>query len=259
MTNTAAAARFRLRATPTPLSSSASFSASPLAALTAVLSSGHPASTTTSPSIFPRALRAAADLRLPGLGLQLHALLAKTGLLDDPFSSSALLLLYATLASLPRARLLFDRIPKSASPVPWNTMIIRYAQDGFLGEAFELMTEMVECGVPVGTSTWNAVIAGCVRAREGALAVGLLGEMGAGVLRELHGFVLRNTEIVGFGPVDLDRLKESLAAGYMRSCFIEYADRVFQDVRFHSRWSSLRLIWQQKEAWRSMLMCTAMV
>uniref|UniRef100_A0A0D9X6J9 Pentatricopeptide repeat-containing protein n=1 Tax=Leersia perrieri TaxID=77586 RepID=A0A0D9X6J9_9ORYZ len=238
-----------LRANPTLPSDSAS----PLPELTSALSSGP---STTSPSIFPRALRAAADLRLPGLGLQLHALLAKTGLLlYHPFSASALLHLYATLAPLPRARQLFDRIPKSASPVPWNSMILRYTQDGFLDEAFELMATMAECGVPVGASTWNAVIAGCVRAEEGALAIGLLGEMvsaggvmpnvatfntllhviaalqGANVLRELHGFVLRNTEIVGFGPVDMDRLHESLAAGYMRSYCVEYADRVFQTVR----------------------------
>uniref|UniRef100_J3MS44 Pentatricopeptide repeat-containing protein n=2 Tax=Oryza brachyantha TaxID=4533 RepID=J3MS44_ORYBR len=253
----AAAGHRRLPQTPTPspCSVSVSASASLIAGLTAVISSGHPASTSSFPSIFPRALRAAADLRLPDLGLQLHALLTKTGLLDHPLSASALLHLYATLAPLPCARLLFDRIPKSAATVPWNIMILRYAQDGFLDEAFELMMEMTECNVPVGASTWNAVIAGCISAGEGALAVSLLGEMvsaggvmpnvatfntllhvvavleGADVLRELHGFVLRNTRIVGFGHVDLDRLWESLAAGYMRSCCVEYADRVFQDVR----------------------------
>ncbi|KAG8087117.1 hypothetical protein GUJ93_ZPchr0010g10294 [Zizania palustris] len=229
-------------------------SASSFAALTAVLSSDHPA--TSSPSILPRALRAAADLRLHSLGLQLHALLAKTGLLDHhPFSASALLHLYATLGPLAHARLLFDRIPKSASPVPWNSMVLRYAQDGFLDEAFELVAAMVECGVPVCASTWNAAIAGCVRAGQGGLAIALLGEMvsaggitpnvatfntllhviavlqDADVLRELHGFVLRNTELVGFGHVDLDRLLESLAAGYMRSCCVQNAGHVFQSVR----------------------------
>ncbi|KAF0888519.1 hypothetical protein E2562_014739 [Oryza meyeriana var. granulata] len=69
----------------------------------------HPAAP-VSPSIFPHALRTAADLRLPSLGLQLHALLAKTGLVDGPFSASVLLHLYATLA-LPRT-------PKSAYVSP---------------------------------------------------------------------------------------------------------------------------------------------
>lgn len=121
--------------------------------------------------------------------------------------------------------------------------------------AFDLMAAMEECGVPVGASTWNAVIAGCVRAGDGELAVELLGEMvsaggvapnvatfntllhviaalrGVDVLRELHAFVLRNAEVVGFGHVDLDRLWESLAAGYMRSCCVYYAASVFRDVR----------------------------
>ncbi|KAF0888518.1 hypothetical protein E2562_014738 [Oryza meyeriana var. granulata] len=103
---------------------------------------------------------------------------------------------------------------------------------------------MVECGVSVGASTWNAVFAGCVHAGEGALAIGLLSEMvlagGADVLRELHGFVMRNTEIVGFGPVDLNRLRVSLAVGYMRSCYVEYADRVFQDVGRQPRGPTLK-------------------
>lgn len=134
-------------------------------------------------------------------------------------------------------------------------MILRCAQDGFLDESFELMAAMEEHGVPVGTSTWNAVIAGCVRAGDAELAVQLLGEMVSApgvapnaatfntllhviaalrhvdVVKELHAFVLRNAEVVGFGPVDLDRLWESLAAGYMRSCCAAYAGRVFRDVR----------------------------
>lgn len=131
----------------------------------------------------------------------------------------------------------------------------RYAQDGFLDEAFELMVAMEESGVPIGASTWNAVIAGCVRAGNGELAIELLGKMvsvggvvpnvatfntvlhvisvlrGVDVLRELHAFVLRNAEVVGLGPVDLDRLQESLAAGYMSSSCVQYAGRVFRDVR----------------------------
>ncbi|WVZ92277.1 hypothetical protein U9M48_038355 [Paspalum notatum var. saurae] len=224
-----------------------------LASLSAFLSSGR--LSTSTPSALPRVLRAAADLRLPRLGLQLHALLVKTRRLADPFSASALLHLYATLGQLPCTRRLFDRIPKSTSPVPWNTMILRYAQDGFLDEAFELMVAMEESGVPVDASTWNSVMAGCVRAGNGELALELLGEMvsiggvvpnaatfntllhvisalrGVDVLRELHAFVLRNAEVVGLGPVDLDRFQESLAAGYLRSSCVQYASRVFRDVR----------------------------
>lgn len=134
-------------------------------------------------------------------------------------------------------------------------MILRYAQDGFLDEAFDLMVAMEESGIPIGASTWNAVIAGCVRAENGELAIELLGKMvsvggvvpsvatfntvlhvisalrGVNVLRELHAFVLRNAEVVGLGPVDLDRLQESLAAGYMCSSCVQYAGRVFRDVR----------------------------
>ncbi|TVU06656.1 hypothetical protein EJB05_49880 [Eragrostis curvula] len=238
---------------PTVTSRSTQADATALASLTALLSSDHPVA--SYPSALPRALRAAADLRLPRLGLQFHALLAKTGLLADPFSASALLHHYATLGPLPHARLLFDRIPKSASPVAWNTMILRYAQDGFLNEAFELMAAMDESGVPVAMSTWNAVLTGCVRGGNEELAVELFGKMvsagGMGpnvatlntllhviavlrrfdVLRELHAFVLRNACVVGLGPVDFDRLWESLAAGYMRSGCVHYASHVFSDVR----------------------------
>ncbi|KAF0908499.1 hypothetical protein E2562_025461 [Oryza meyeriana var. granulata] len=184
----------------------------------------HPA-TPISPSIFPCALRAATNLRLPGLGLQLQALLTKTGLMDSPFSTSAFLHLYATL-TLPS--------PKSASRVPWNTLILRWWSvvsqlvhpPGMLSLPDASVPEREHSPLACSAKWFQPEALANVDTFNTLLHV-IVVLQGANVLRELHGFVLWNTEIVGFGLVDLDRLRKSLAVGYMRSCCVEYADRAF--------------------------------
>nr|CAD1831850.1 unnamed protein product [Ananas comosus var. bracteatus] len=187
---------------------------------------------------FPFALKSAAALDLLPLGHQIHSSLLKSGLFpSNVFCASALLDLYVKLATLGDARLVFDRIPHRTA-VTWNSMICAYAQNGFLEEALRLMDSMAESGLDVGVTSWNSIVAGCVRFGDVELALDVLGEMisvgGVGPnpatfntmlslipfvpsldrIKELHAFALRNVEVVGFDSVDIDRLWSSIASGY---------------------------------------------
>lgn len=117
------------------------------------------------------------------------------------------------------------------------------------------MDEMTSEGFQPEISTWNDVICSCVDRREINLALDVLRKMTSkgGVkpnpatfytllailpsissgnkIKELHGFILRNLELIGLGPVVLDRVISSLASGYAHNKLVKYAHRLFHQVR----------------------------
>lgn len=117
------------------------------------------------------------------------------------------------------------------------------------------MEEMTSEGVQPEISTWNSVISSCVDCREINLALHVLREMtskcrikpnpatfntllaiiaaipSGNIIKELHGFILRNLELIGLGPVDSDRVISTLASGYAHNKLVEYAHRLFLQVR----------------------------
>jgi pentatricopeptide repeat protein len=114
---------------------------------------------------------------------------------------------------------------------------------------------MTSEGLQPETSTWNSVIFSCVDCRKINLALDVLREMtlkyginpnpatfnillaiiaeirSGNIIKELHGFILRNLELIGLGPVDSDRVISSLASGYAHNKLVEYAHRLFLQVR----------------------------
>ncbi|KAM0933870.1 putative tetratricopeptide-like helical domain superfamily [Dioscorea sansibarensis] len=209
---------------------------------------------------FPFVLKSSSSLSLLPLGLQLHSLLLKSGLLlSNPFCACALLDLYSKLAPLPHALNLFDRIPQPNLPA-CNSILSALARNTLLRDCFQLLDVMQTWGFdPPGPSSWNSIIAGCVQAGDIELALQVLRLMLNTVrpspatfntllpvipdlryletLKMLHGFALRVMEFVDFDPVDEDRLWSAIAAGYASLGSLRDASLLFERIR----WKSPRL------------------
>ncbi|KAJ0984342.1 hypothetical protein J5N97_002698 [Dioscorea zingiberensis] len=205
---------------------------------------------------FPFVLKSTSSLSLLPLGLQLHSLLLKSGLLlSNPFCACALLDLYSKLAPLPHTLNLFDRIPQPNLPA-CNSILSALSRHGLLQESLQLLTLMETWGLDhLGSSSWNSIIAGCVQAGDVELALEVLRLMVAAhsvrlnpatfntllpvipdirrleSLKELHGFALRALEFVDFDPIDEDRLWSAIATGYALIGSLRDASQLFARVR----------------------------
>ncbi|MQL69367.1 hypothetical protein Taro_001637 [Colocasia esculenta] len=207
---------------------------------------------------FPFALKSCTSLGNVGLGRQLHALLVKTELLDsNVFSACALLDAYAKWGSLGDARKLFDRMPQR-NDVAWNAVIAAYAQNGHWAESLSMLQLLEEeQGFEVDVTSWNSVIAGCVRCRDADSALATLGMMvHAGVrpsvttintllpiiptlgspkkVKELHGMTLRYGGVIKMESVDDERLRCALAAGYAYNGQMDCASHLFEMIEFRT-------------------------
>ncbi|XP_039132635.1 pentatricopeptide repeat-containing protein At4g21300-like [Dioscorea cayenensis subsp. rotundata] len=206
---------------------------------------------------FPFVLKSSSSLSLLPLGLQLHSLLLKSGLLlSNPFCACALLDLYSKLAPLPHALNLFDRIPQPNLPA-CNSILSALARHALLQDCFQLLDVMQSWGFdPPGCSSWNSIIAGCVQTGDIELALQVLRFMLNTVrpspatfntllpvipdlrcletLKMLHGFALRVLEFVDFDPVDEDRLWAAIAAGYASLGSLRDASLLFERIRLKS-------------------------
>ncbi|RWV83586.1 hypothetical protein GW17_00054784 [Ensete ventricosum] len=214
---------------------------------------------------FPFVLKSCAHLGLLDLGLQIHAALVKTGLfVANVFCASALLDLYVKHAPFGDACQLFDRI-HHRNEVTWNSMMTAYAQNGFLGRSLAMLDGMVDSRLEVGTSSWNSIVAGCVRYGDSELALWMLGEMlstgsfkpnaatintllpliptipSLDSLKGLHGFSYRNVEIMDADAAGADRLWSAIAAGYAFHGCMDSAACLFEKVQLKGSqlWNSM--------------------
>lgn len=131
-------------------------------------------------------------------------------------------------------------------------MISAYTQAGACRLALELLSTMEEDGFEVDASSWNSVIAGCVRSGDAELALDMLGAMllkssvkhnsatfntllpvipniaNIDRIKELHGFAVRSLEVVDMGAIDIDRLWSAILSGYAEHGYMIYAHRLFE-------------------------------
>ncbi|KAG0495479.1 hypothetical protein HPP92_000170 [Vanilla planifolia] len=124
---------------------------------------------------FPFVLRSSTILHLFSLGQQLHAQIVKSGLLHNVFCATALLDLYTKHAPLADARNLFVRIP-TKTEATWNSMISALIEDELVEDALQMLQMMENDGIEVGVSSWNSLLAGCVRGDNTGLALQILGD-----------------------------------------------------------------------------------
>lgn len=207
------------------------------------------------PFVFPLTLKSCSALHRPLLGTSIHAHVAKSALLANPFVGSALVDFYGKCVSLRSARQLFDEIPHR-NVVVWNSMISLYAHSDDVSTAMSLLESM---DVAPNASTFNSIIDSLARFDSGSYraivfyrrmqsfgikanlitALALLpacASVGAiKLIKEIHGSSLRN---------DIDpnpQLMSCLVEAYGRCGSLDYAHCIFQSMEERDvvAWSSL--------------------
>ncbi|CAI0542235.1 unnamed protein product [Linum tenue] len=94
----------------------------------------------------PLVLRACAGCGSMGLGVGVHGLCVKLGLVVSIFVASALVFMYATLGKMSHARKVFDEMSQRDA-VLWTSMLAGYAQTGESMSGLELLREMINSAV----------------------------------------------------------------------------------------------------------------
>ncbi|KAK3002789.1 hypothetical protein RJ639_018347 [Escallonia herrerae] len=103
-------------------------------------------------------------------GRRIHALVVKAGFEGDIFVGSAVVVMYASCASLEGAIRFFNGM-KDKDVACWNAMIDGYAINGYGNDAIDLFLKMKGCGVNPDESTLLSVLCACSHA--GMVAEGL--------------------------------------------------------------------------------------
>ncbi|WOL20272.1 pentatricopeptide repeat-containing protein [Canna indica] len=104
-------------------------------------------------------LRACAGLAKLLLGTQLHQLISKIIIPDNPINN-ALITMYARCGKLMDAKAIFDNMG-IRNVISWNAMIGGYAQHGQAREALELFKEMKQMHVKPTHITFIAILNAC--------------------------------------------------------------------------------------------------
>ena len=91
---------------------------------------------------------------------QLHALIVKTHLSNDPFYATRIVRFYAINGDLCAARNLFDTSP-NPSVYLWNSIIRAHAQAHQFGYAFSLLRKMLRTEIKPDNFTCACIIRAC--------------------------------------------------------------------------------------------------
>ncbi|XP_042520195.1 putative pentatricopeptide repeat-containing protein At1g77010, mitochondrial [Macadamia integrifolia] len=106
------------------------------------------------------AISACASICSLGLGEQIFARGAITGLESDQIISTSLIDLYCKCGNVKDGRKLFEEM-KKFDEVPWNSMLVGYATNGYGIEALKLFDEMSHAGVRPNDITFTGVLSAC--------------------------------------------------------------------------------------------------
>ena len=119
---------------------------------------------------FVTSLKACAKLRDYGRGTQIHAEVARMGLVEeDLFVGSALINLYAKCGSFVKAHEVFDRLT-IRNVVSWNAMISSYADHGYGEESLKYVEKMTLEGIAPNSITFLCGLKSC----------SIIGDIGSG-------------------------------------------------------------------------------
>ncbi|CAN1187987.1 Pentatricopeptide repeat-containing protein At3g02330, mitochondrial [Linum perenne] len=109
---------------------------------------------------FAVALKASAGLEDCYVGVQLHGLAVRMGLVSDVYTGSAMLDMYAKCNRLDDSFKVFREIPEK-NWVSWSAMIAGFIQNNRLFEGLELFNEMQQTGIGVSQSIYATVFRSC--------------------------------------------------------------------------------------------------
>ncbi|KAF5481201.1 hypothetical protein F2P56_001870 [Juglans regia] len=207
------------------------------------------------PHVFSLVLKSCSAIHRPQLGTSIHAHVAKSSFLSNPFVACALVDMYGKCVSIYSSRQLFDEIP-NRNVVVWNSMISIYTRCNCVPDALRLFEVM---DVAPNASTYNSIIAGSVGLADGSFKAiqfyWRMREMGLkpdlitllallpacvalaalNLIKELHSYAIRN---------DIDshtQLSSGLVEAYGRCGCLVHAQNVFRGMmeRDVVAWSSL--------------------
>ncbi|KAH7532936.1 hypothetical protein FEM48_Zijuj04G0075600 [Ziziphus jujuba var. spinosa] len=205
--------------------------------------------------VFSLVLKSCATTHRAQLGTAIHAHVAKSSFLSNPFVACALVDMYGKCVSIMSARRLFDEIPQR-NVVVWNAMISIYVHSDNVSDALRLF-EVMDSEPDV--STCNSVIAGLAGLDNGSFkAIGFyrrmqelklrpdlitllallracIGIAELSLIKEIHGYAVRNE--MHSHP----QLSSGLVEVYGRSGCVLNAHKVFMIMKERDvvAWSSL--------------------
>jgi len=162
------------------------------------------------------------------LGLQIHALLAKSGLDAETLLECSLMDFYADCMSIESTEKLFEEAPSKCA-VLWNRAVTLNAEKESWWKALDLFREMQSSSVKADEITIAKVLNACGRIE--ALVLG----------KEIHGNVIRS------GLSSNLLVSNSLITMYSKNSSIYFARRVFESIRSPSLVS-----------WNSMISCCSL-
>ncbi|KAL6637196.1 hypothetical protein ACP70R_024768 [Stipagrostis hirtigluma subsp. patula] len=113
-----------------------------------------------SPTSVASALRVCASLADLRMGVQLHALLAKSGIHADLTAGNSLLSMYAKAGLIDEATMLFDEMDVKDT-VSYGALLSGYVQNGKAEEAFLVFKKMQACNVEPDVATMVSLIPAC--------------------------------------------------------------------------------------------------
>lgn len=161
---------------------------------------------------FVAALEASASLPCHKTGKQIHCNLIKVGLLtQDAFTGSSLIDMYAKSMAVEDAKKVFDRI-KNKDLITWNTMVVGFAQNGYLNEVLGLLVLMKEETNEPDNFTFASILTACANAT--AIEQG----------KQVHAIILKSDFKVDTA------LTNALITLYCRAGCIKDAKRVFSAI-----------------------------
>ncbi|CAI9785693.1 unnamed protein product [Fraxinus pennsylvanica] len=134
---------------------------------------------TPSTYTFVAALQACEDPILGSSGMEIHAVVLKSGFYHDIYVANALLIMYTRCGKLDEAEKVFMRMDEG-DYVSWNSMLSGYVQNGLHNEALDLFTEIFRNGQKPDQVSIIGVLSAC--GRSGKLLNGM----------EVHAFALKN-------------------------------------------------------------------
>ncbi|KAK7276001.1 hypothetical protein RIF29_17131 [Crotalaria pallida] len=105
------------------------------------------------------AASACASLKSLHMGLEIHCIAVKMGLVDNVLIGNSLIDMYSKCGNLEDAQRIFDMMLER-DVYSWNSIIGGYIQAGFCSKAHELFMEMQESDSPPNVVTWNVMMTG---------------------------------------------------------------------------------------------------
>eukprot|EP00250_Pteridium_aquilinum_P004822 c15019_g1_i2 orf=717-1601(+) len=194
---------------------------------------------------FVALLKACTKLRALEMGLELHADIARLGLLEkNPFAGSTLVGMYVKCGSLAKATQVFDRL-EGQDVVSWTALITGYVEHGRFENALQCYEQMQVEGVSPNAITFVSTLKACgsIRAtsrghilhieikRQGLLQTNIYVGSALVDMYAKFGSLMRARQVFDEVPARNEVLWNALITGYVECGWGRKALECFEQMR----------------------------